>query len=162
MTKRRGFTLIELLVVIAIIGILSSVVLSSLSSARTSARDSAIKQQMRSLANTAQLHYNATGSYNLQTSWVGNTGDPRWPNCSNETFAGPYAADFRRICQGIEINQTASNVNFLHIGVGANAAQNYAFMVLLNSGLYYCVGSSGRTYEGPSNGWNGSGCYNNP
>ncbi len=50
MSKEKGFTLVELLVVIAIIGILSSVVFASLASARTKAKDTAAKAQLRNLA----------------------------------------------------------------------------------------------------------------
>jgi len=47
MKNSKGFTLIELLVVIAIIGILASVVLASLSTARDSANAAAFKSEVR-------------------------------------------------------------------------------------------------------------------
>lgn len=59
----RGFTLIELLVVIAIIGILSSVVLASLSSARARGRDAVRQSDVRQLQNALELYYNDANRY---------------------------------------------------------------------------------------------------
>lgn len=56
-TLTRGFTLIELLVVIAIIGILASVVLASLNSARDKGSDAAIKANLTNMRAQAELSY---------------------------------------------------------------------------------------------------------
>ncbi len=62
---RKGFTLIELLVVIAIVGVLSSVVLSSLRQSNTKARDSKIKSQLNAMISAAQVYYDVTsGNWN--------------------------------------------------------------------------------------------------
>ncbi len=56
-TLKRGFTLIELLVVIAIIGILASVVLASLNSARDKGEDAAVKSNLNNARAQAALYY---------------------------------------------------------------------------------------------------------
>ncbi len=62
-TRSSGFTLIELLVVIAIIGILSSVVLASLNTARTKGNDAARMADVKSLKTAMELYYSDNNTY---------------------------------------------------------------------------------------------------
>lgn len=60
--RGRGFTLIELLVVIAIIGILSSVVLASLNSARRKGRDARRISDIKQIQLALEMYQDSSGT----------------------------------------------------------------------------------------------------
>ena len=84
-----GFTLVELLIVIAIIGILASIVLVSLSSARTKARDTKRIQEISQIQSALELYYAQYGYYPNSDfdgcgGWdVGNSSFPFMTNLAN-------------------------------------------------------------------------------
>lgn len=85
--KKRnfGFTLIELLVVIAIIGLLSSVVLASLNSARKKARDARRLSDMNQMQTALEFYYDQFNRY-PDSDFAGCGG---WDSSGNGTFITP-------------------------------------------------------------------------
>ncbi|MDQ3244764.1 MAG: type II secretion system GspH family protein [bacterium] len=76
--KNKAFTLIELLIVISIVGILSSIVLVSLSEARKKGGDGGIKSNLLSVRSQAEVFYNNNSTNPLSYTSV----------CTNGTVGG--------------------------------------------------------------------------
>ena len=69
--KKSGFTLIELLVVISIIGILSTVVLASLNTARRKSRDARRITDLKQIQLALELYFDGVGASNYPTGTGG-------------------------------------------------------------------------------------------
>jgi len=87
---KKGFTLIELLVVIALIGILSTLVLANLNSARERSRDAQRKSDLRSIQTALRLYYNDVGSYPITSAFP--TGGNPW-TVGTTTYMSTFPKD---------------------------------------------------------------------
>lgn len=85
MSNKKAFTLLELLIVIAIIGVLASIVIASLNSARVKTRDTVRKQDMVTIYKMLSLYYDKYG-YLPITSTYGGADAGGWDFSSQGTF----------------------------------------------------------------------------
>lgn len=135
--KTRGFTLIELLVVIAIIGILSSVVLASLNSARNKGSDAKIKAQLSGARAAAEVYYdNNSNTYGAAVAGSEAAGSSIGTGCASGMFAASELTAYT----------VASNYPSAVAGLGKCTSSGSAYAIssrLMTSGQFWCVDSTG-------------------
>lgn len=86
----RGFTLIELLVVISIIGLLASIVLASLNSARVKARDTRRIADIRQLQTALEFYYDQNGTYITSGGCAATSPNTGWCNSVQSLSGGHW------------------------------------------------------------------------
>ncbi|HTK33379.1 MAG TPA: type II secretion system protein [Candidatus Paceibacterota bacterium] len=160
MNKKGGFTLIELLVVIAIIGILSSVVLVSLNSARQKGSDARIQTELNQVRNQLEADFDGAGYPDIQvsgTATVATTTNAAAGAVNLTTVLGDInslnGGTSKFTSASIPTSGTTWGALILTSTSGAGTkTTDYAIYARTNAG-YQCVDSSGRTLTNTSGTW---------
>jgi len=130
--RSGGFSLIELLIVITIIGILSTIILSSISNSRARAYDSKIKQQLSSFRTAAEVYF---------TNQIPNSYGPAAPGCSMGIFN-----DFDAVNGSPGLYIAPGNLPDFSIPVCQSTESAYAIKAPLYSGNeYWCIDNRGAS-----------------
>ncbi len=133
----KGFTLIELLVVIAIIGILSSIVLASLNTARAKGSNAAIKADLNNIRAQAELYYDNNG----QTY-----GTYAYATCNSATavFGDPNVTNALVHAVSLSADNTATGSRCVSTGT-TGWASVVKLKVAEGTNDAWCVDSSGQS-----------------
>ncbi|HEV7121365.1 MAG TPA: type II secretion system protein [Candidatus Paceibacterota bacterium] len=157
----KGFTLIELLVVIAIIGVLSSIVLSALNTARNKGNDAAVKSNLDGARSQSELFYDSNGNKYVVTpggatdvcSATGSVGSPAVKGIYAQVLAAAQSAGLQTVNTTIGTSGSV-NISTCHACFAGEASTDctgtrdgWAAEAPLKNvvGAVYCVDSSGNS-----------------
>ena len=129
MQKTKAFTLIELLVVIAIIGILSGLIIVSMSGAQNSAKDARIKAAMDQFRSTAEIYKLNNAGYGSNLALAACT--------ATATSLLITGSDGLALCNDIQSQGSGALI------IDATST-GYCISKVLNGGTTWCLDSKGN------------------
>jgi len=152
--NKKGFTLIELLVVIAVIGLLASIVLVSVNSARAKARDTKRKADLYQLQQALEMYYDENGIYPSERHCDSSAGNcdshcnecvlgDSWDDGSISFISAALIPDFISNLPIDPINSVGDG--YIYIYEPAQSRSNYCLSIKLEAGGYFDIKSG----EGP-------------